>query len=398
MFIIVPLSTDNPIRRRPYVNIALVAANVLAFVALDVLGDKNPQLRELKINLMLWGESPRWFQFVTSMFLHGSWVHLIGNMVFLWVFGNGLNQKMGGAAYLLFYLACGIFAGVGYTLFYSQPVVGASGAVFGVAAGYLVLFPLSRVYSIYWIFFFIGFLDLSGLMLIGYFIVYEAVLEFTRLGAGDHVAHMAHLGGAAFGAASAALLLITGAIARDQFDLLALAKRWRQRHSFRHLMSNPQRQAEARYGRMARPVDSREVASTPDSDPHAERVSALRTDTASALRAGDLLEAARLYNSLRRLDPDAVLPQETQLDLANQLMSDGEYSTAADAYEAFLKHFPRYATLEQVELLLGLIYARYLDRPDQARQYLTSALARLTDANQQKLARDELAHLDAATG
>jgi membrane associated rhomboid family serine protease len=111
---LLPLGTDNPIRSRPYVNIALVAANVAVFLAVDVLGNASPVMREWKFDMMLWAESPRWYQFFTSMFLHGGWAHLIGNMIFLWAFGNSLNQKMGCAAYLRFYLAAGGCGGIGY--------------------------------------------------------------------------------------------------------------------------------------------------------------------------------------------------------------------------------------------------------------------------------------------
>ena len=141
------------------------------------------------------------------------------------MFGNGLNSKLGHAAYLLFYLACGFFAGVGYVVFRSTPVVGASGAIFGVAAGYAVLFSLSRVTTFYFLFFF-GFLELNALVIVGYYVLFNVVYLMT--GAETGVAYLAHLSGAACGLAAALLLLVTGAVGRDRFDLLALLGRLRQ--------------------------------------------------------------------------------------------------------------------------------------------------------------------------
>ena len=107
-------------------------------------------------------------------------------------------------------------------------------------------------------------------------------------------------------------------------------------------------------------------------------------------------DAVRFYLELRAIDPRQVLARQAQLDVANQLFSTGVHIAAADAYESFLAAYPRYEQLEQVQLMLGLLYARYLNRPDLARKYLTAALERLSDQRQIDLAKAELAGIGAA--
>ncbi len=94
------------------------------------------------------------------------------------------------------------------------------------------------------------------------------------------------------------------------------------------------------------------------------------------------------------MDSDQVLPQQQQLDIANKLMHTGRHTEAARAYEVFLNHYQRYAFIEQVELMLGLLYSRYLDRKDLARTHLQKALEKLNDPGQKQMCQDELSQLD----
>ena len=144
----------------PLVNWALIALNVLAFF----LELSQPSERALQSFITAWGVVPRefstghdiapliplpfWSTLVTSMFLHGGWAHLGGNMLFLWIFGDNLNKVMGQVRYFLFYMVCGLAAGLAHIAFNSgsaMPSVGASGAISGVLGGYMLLFPRNRV-------------------------------------------------------------------------------------------------------------------------------------------------------------------------------------------------------------------------------------------------------------
>src|SRR3712207_6419676 len=141
---ILPIRTDSPLRSTPYTNWLLILANVAVFIA--QVG--SPGLTE---RFKLSSFEPGLADFVTYAFLHGGPAHLLGNMLFLYIFGNNVNDKMGNLGYLAFYLAGGVFAGVGHVLtqgvsaWESASVMGASGAVAAVTGAYVVLSPRSNI-------------------------------------------------------------------------------------------------------------------------------------------------------------------------------------------------------------------------------------------------------------
>src|SRR5690606_18721566 len=145
-----PIRTDAPIRHRPWMNWLLIFGNVVAFVAQRNVwpGGQTP-------TLLLDPDGVQILHFFTYQFLHGDAMHLIGNMLFLYIFGNNVNDRMGHVGYLAFYLAGGVFAGVGHLLTSHAQVLGASGSVAAVTGAFLVLFPRSYVTVVY-LFIFIG--------------------------------------------------------------------------------------------------------------------------------------------------------------------------------------------------------------------------------------------------
>jgi membrane associated rhomboid family serine protease len=146
-----------------------------------------------------------------SMFFHGSWLHLLGNMLFLWVFGNNIEDTFGVAKYVVFYLAAGLFAAAAHIAVQPNstvPIVGASGAIAGVMGAYLVLFPSVRIRSLIILGFFVFFRDISAKWLLGFWFVFQF---FT--GPNSGVAWMAHVGGFVFGLAVG---LIYKAVARPE--------------------------------------------------------------------------------------------------------------------------------------------------------------------------------------
>jgi outer membrane protein assembly factor BamD (BamD/ComL family) len=124
-----------------------------------------------------------------------------------------------------------------------------------------------------------------------------------------------------------------------------------------------------------------------------ERIQDLRAQISEAVAHRKIEDAARYYLELHATDPQQVLARQTQLDIANQLYAQEVYGAAADAYAAFIATYPKYEQIEQIQLILGLIYARYLNRPDLARQYLTGALDRLNNPREIELAKAELARM-----
>lgn len=147
-----PIRDHNPSGRTPYVTYALIAANLLAYLGyFGLMGDERALLQFYAD----WAIVPAWlsegrqvYTLLSSLFLHAGFMHLGGNMLFLWIFGDNLEDEMGHLPYLLFYLACGIGAGLIHVVSGPDslvPTVGASGAIAGVLSGYLLLFPKAKV-------------------------------------------------------------------------------------------------------------------------------------------------------------------------------------------------------------------------------------------------------------
>lgn len=144
-----------------------------------------------------------WSQLLTSMFIHGGFLHILGNMWFLWVFGRGIEDLLGHGRFLFFYLACGIAAGLVQMLMnYSSPLptVGASGAIAGVMGGYLVKFPRARVVTLVFIFVFLTTVDIPAAFLLLYWFAIQFFSGFGSIAdpealQGGGVAYFAHIGG-----------------------------------------------------------------------------------------------------------------------------------------------------------------------------------------------------------
>ncbi len=218
----IPLRDDNPIDRTPVITYALVFLNVLAFAwqlglpgslgAEDLLGSLSRHLEGSVLRggaipyeiLRLRDVYPRDIvppplTVLTSMFLHGGPLHLAFNMLFLWIFGNNVEDALGRLRYLAFYLACGIAAALAQVAFSLSPeaqlapMVGASGAIAGVLGAYLVLFPRARVLTLVIIFVFIRLIPLPAGWFIG--IWFAGQLLSVLAGANTGVAFFAHIGG-----------------------------------------------------------------------------------------------------------------------------------------------------------------------------------------------------------
>ncbi len=137
----------------------------------------------------------------TSMFMHGGWMHLIGNMLFLWIYGNNIEDYFGPVKFLIFYLAAGLAAIGLFTLFGPDsriPLVGASGAIAGLMGAYLILHPKAKI-TVLIIYFFIQFVHLPAKVVIGIWFAIQLFMSFTGNSSGGGVAYLAHVGGFIFG-------------------------------------------------------------------------------------------------------------------------------------------------------------------------------------------------------
>jgi tetratricopeptide (TPR) repeat protein len=197
-------------------------------------------------------------------------------------------------------------------------------------------------------------------------------------GAGN-IAFGAHLAGYAFGFAGAAGMLAIHALPRDQFDIVALWRRWFQRQTMKAAMSTPEAQARAQYGRVARPVSLDEVKTATGTAPQPDPITELRLEIAEALSHNDRDTAAQLYEKILELDPRQVLSRQHQLDVANQLCTLHRLPQAGAAYEKYLSTYASAPEAVHVRLMLGIIYARDLQQYEVAEGHLTLSLGQLTD-------------------
>ncbi len=139
-----------------------------------------------------------WQALVSSMFLHGSWMHLVGNMWFLWIFGNNVEDSMGHLRFLLFYLLTGVLAALTHVIAEPAsviPMVGASGAISAIMGAYVVLYPRARVHTLFIFIFFIRIIPLPAWVMLGYWIVIQMASSALTPAGGSGVAYLAHIGG-----------------------------------------------------------------------------------------------------------------------------------------------------------------------------------------------------------
>ena len=392
MLFILPYRTSIRPWRTPYANYALILVNVIIFsLELHIVPRGGLALRPWVEHFMLTPNQLRLWQLVTYAFLHNGFWHVFGNMFFLYVFGNNVNDKLGHFGYLALYLAGALFSGIGHTVLHLSspiPTLGASGAVAAVTGAYLALFPQTLLTVFYWLIFFIGTMEIPALYFIGFKLIFWDNMYERRMA---NVAYDAHLSGYAFGVLAILVLLATGLIKSSTFDLWAMIKQWNRRRQYRDAVSSGY---DAFSGQTTtKQVKAKEVKKNPAQQQQEEKITQLRNDIAARISERNLPAAAQIYLKLMELDSEQVLPRQYLLDIANQLASESKPARAAGAYEQFLSHYQTYEYVEQVELMLGILYSRYLQNTDLAIKHLQEAAKKLTEPGQLKMCQDELTKL-----
>jgi membrane associated rhomboid family serine protease len=213
---VIPLRDANPTRRTPLVTLGLIVACIVLFAyELALSGGR------LDAFLTTWGVVPAdlvaaWDRgdylsletatLVTSQFLHGGWLHVLGNLLFLWIFGNNVEDHFGRVPFLLFYLTGGVVAALTQVAIdpgSEVPMIGASGAIAATLGGYLVLFPRARVTSLVFLVFFYQLIDVPAVVVLVMWFALQLIDGLASLGSTDltvGVAFFAHIGGFVFGA------------------------------------------------------------------------------------------------------------------------------------------------------------------------------------------------------
>ena len=232
----IPLYDRNPTRRFPIVTVGLIVTCFLVFgleLTISMGGGDNA----LEGFFEQWGAvpshvtaaigagdwlSPAILGIFTSMFLHGGWLHIVGNMLYLWIFGNNVEDRMGRLPFLAFYLVGGVAAALAQVAIdpsSEAPLVGASGAIAAALGAYLVLFPGARILSLVFLGFFYQLLEVPSVLILGFWFVLQLINGVAALGpetAQGGVAFFAHIGGFALGVAVGLLLRAKGGVSRPQ--------------------------------------------------------------------------------------------------------------------------------------------------------------------------------------
>ena len=203
----IPYKDDNPTHRFPYVTIGIIISNILIFL-LEIISPPG-----MEKTVYAYGAVPQYiltfekFQPIhpaltvfTAMFMHGGLFHLGGNMLYLWIFGNNIEDKLGHLRFIIFYIFCGITAAYSHALIDPHsltPMIGASGAISGILGAYLLLFPRAGVYTLIFLGFFVQVVKIPALIVIGFWAIVQFIngLVSTGLVKQGGVAWFAHIGG-----------------------------------------------------------------------------------------------------------------------------------------------------------------------------------------------------------
>ncbi|CAN5731020.1 hypothetical protein BH11PLA1_BH11PLA1_06020 [soil metagenome] len=375
----IPLSTDRVVRVKPWVTAGLILVNLAVFLfTLGQVDDPAVRGDTLVEQWIFVPHTREWWRYVTSAFLHADWMHIALNMVFLWVFGAALEDRLGRVMFLILYFAGAVAAAFMHGLSTNAPALGASGAVAALCGCYLMLFPLARVRLL----FLIGFMGVIEVP--AWWIVLMSILRdgySLSTGSRENIGFAAHLGGYALGIAAGIFVLATKLVERDAYDMFALLTRIKRRHAFRSQMESVTRAEEAR---------KKVVEGTTLEDPE---LAARRAEVSGDLARGDVSAATAKFVALQerargRKAAPVVFPAKAQLVIANALLAADRPAEALAAYEGFINAYPLEGESGRVRLMGALLATRRLGDPARARVLLRGITSTMPDAGQHALAEE----------
>ena len=213
----IPLKDENPISTTPVIVYILIAINITVFFHQLSLGEQLEAFFQLyavipqELTASLAGTPPdqpvpELFTLVSSQFLHGGWLHIGFNMLYLWIFGNNVEDSLGHSKFIIFYLLCGVLAGLTHWFFGMQslvPTLGASGAIAGVMGAYVIKYPKAKILTLLPLGIFITTIRIPAIFFLGFWFLQQAINSFASLSmldnSGGGVAYLAHAGGFVFG-------------------------------------------------------------------------------------------------------------------------------------------------------------------------------------------------------
>jgi membrane associated rhomboid family serine protease len=373
---------------------ALIVVNVCVFGVEMVLRRFSPEgLQQFLHVTSLDPASTRVWTYFTYQFVHaytGNWflLHIAGNMLFLWVFGPNVEDRLGRAGFLAFYLLGGAAAGLMHAVFANGWVIGASGAIAAVTGAYLALFPRTHIKTLVFLFF-IGIFMIPAPWYIGFQVFWDFVLTATnRQG---NIATLAHLGGYAFGGVVAMGLLATRLIPREPYDMFTIGRQAHRRRQFREANFAVERAKAAGAG--VHKGKGRRRSTGELSAEATER----RSEVARLVSLEDFAGASVAYRQLLDHHGDVaqagLLGRRAQIELCKGLYKVGEHEMASAACERFLSGFGTDPEAASVKLMLGLINARFLNDPVRAKALVREARDEVRTNEERQLAEQLLGEL-----
>lgn len=379
----IPLGTNRPLTRKTRIVPILIGINLAVFVLQIILQSQDPRLAEQLLDFgHIWGRDLTPWSPITSAFLHGSFMHVAGNMLALFVFGPPVEDRFGRLGFTIFYLAGAVGSGLIHVAMSDHPAIGASGAIAAVTGAFLVLFPNSRI-RILWLFIIIQILMAPAWWLIGLWIVIDLFSQTFQVQNGT--ANAAHLGGYGFGIAVALILLWTHILPREpNYDLFSILKHKQRKRAFQAA------------SRSSSPLPVKSARKKPEKeDPKTAELAQRRAQVSERLGEGNLEDAAARYLSMVEYfasDEDAptTMHRDAQYQIANHLYSTGQRQEALDAYQALIKDYPNDKERDVICILRARINAQDLNNPDAARSILTTLIEQSSDDDIKSLALSEL--------
>lgn len=363
-----PIGDDNPNERTPFVHYAILGVNALVFLYMLTLSRADGFAF-----VMRWGLIPADFRMLnlfTSLYVHAGILHLAGNMLFLWIVGDNVEDRLGHVGYFIFYHAAGAAASLAHVAFVpgsELPLVGASGAISAIMGAYAVFFPNARIKIWYWVFlFFMNVVYVSAKWAVGLWFLLQLLL--FAMGGGSGVSYDAHIGGLVFGVGVA----------------FALKKLVLKPH-------DPVRRIVTPAGVMSTGGSFAETGVADDLGHGLSSADAIER----ALDAGRADVAFRMFGRVTGAPTSEPLPEEALADLGNALITSSAYGNAARVYEELLQRYPDGEYSAEAAFRLGTIQSRVFEDYLHARDHLVYAHRAHEDANRRAQALDELRRIDA---
>ena len=390
-----PYSDDNPLERFPIVNLSLIGINVVVYLYC-LTSDGYQEIIE---TYGFYANDPQLLQMLTSTFLHAGLLHLAGNMWFLWIFGDNVEGRMGSVLYLLFYLACAFSADGLHALMVQGemtriPTVGASGAIFGVMAAYMIFYPLAKINFFYWVcYLYTGVIQIPALIVIAIWFFWQFALATLTQGQRVEVAYWEHLGGFGLGLLIAILFQVF-----RSFKILKPIPFRAETEKLPQMESNSRAFSSA-FSSPVVPLSARvqEGMQIRRTTVDRDKLQKARLLVSRFISQNNLPKVIKYYSLFEQKWPTELLPEGQQWEVAEILRNAGNDILALEAYRKIVDHYSGGIHWSPACLQTGRLYLLHHNYA-RAKQYLELLIQEMPSATEVEEARQELAKIESLLG